>query len=119
MYDMIEPTLWFDDVGIVPDLLLPRQLVQRSHVQSRKQSERWPWNEARAKKCNRCFAMVQVFPLVRSNELAMDSKGLSQVVMCSYRIVLSLSSYLDGMARLLLKSAGFIHTYVSKRFQEL
>lgn len=96
-------------------------MVQKITCAVKKVEQEWPWNEARAKKFNRCLAMLQVFPLVHSNELAMDSKGLDSkgLVMCSYRIVLSLTSYLDRMARLLLKSAGFIHTYVSKRFQEL
>lgn len=67
------------------------------------------WNEARAKKFNRCLAMVQVFPLVHSNELAMDSKGLSQVVMCSYRIVLSLSSLMDRV--LLFSSSFFVYIF--------
>ena len=45
-YIMIDFTLRFDDVGIVPGLLLLLRAVQRSRMQSRKWSERWPGNEA-------------------------------------------------------------------------
>jgi len=45
-YIMIDFTLRFDDVGIVPGLLLLLWVVQRSRMLSRKWSERWPGNEA-------------------------------------------------------------------------
>ena len=45
-YVMIESTLWFDDVEVIPGLLPLLQTVQRSHMQSREQSRRQPGNEA-------------------------------------------------------------------------
>jgi len=43
---MIKSTLRFDDVGVVPGLLPLIRAVQRSHMWSRKRSERRPGNEA-------------------------------------------------------------------------
>ena len=47
-YIMIESTLRFDDVEVMPGLLPLLQAVQRSRMQSRKQSVRRPGNEARS-----------------------------------------------------------------------
>ena len=46
-YVMIESTLWFDDVEVIPGLLPLLQVVQRSCMQSRERSGRRPGNEAR------------------------------------------------------------------------
>jgi len=45
-YVMIESTLWFDDVEVIPGLLPFLWAVQRSHMRSRKRSRRPPENEA-------------------------------------------------------------------------
>ena len=47
-YITIESTLWFDDVEVMLGLLPLLQAVQRSRMRSRKQSVRWPGNEARS-----------------------------------------------------------------------
>jgi len=46
-YVMIESTLWFNDVEVVPGLLPLLRVVQRSRMWSRERSGRWPGNEAR------------------------------------------------------------------------
>ena len=45
-YVMIESTLWFDNLGIVPGFLLLLWAIERSHMQSRKRSRRRPVNKA-------------------------------------------------------------------------
>jgi len=45
-YVMIEFTLQFDDVEVIPGLLPLLWAVQRSRMQSREWSGRWPGNEA-------------------------------------------------------------------------
>jgi len=45
---MIESTLWFDDVEVIPGLLPLLRAVQRSRMRSRKPSRWRPGNEARA-----------------------------------------------------------------------
>ena len=43
---MIESTLRFDDIEVIPGLLPLLQVVQRSHLRSRERSGRRPGNEA-------------------------------------------------------------------------
>jgi len=44
-YVMMESTLWFDDVEVIPGLLPLFWTVQRSHMRSGEQSGRRPGNE--------------------------------------------------------------------------
>ena len=43
---MIESTLQFDDLEVIPGLLPLLRAVQRSRMQSREWSGRWPGNKA-------------------------------------------------------------------------
>jgi len=56
-YIMIESTLPFDDVGVVLSLLPLPLAVQRSRMQLRKWSGRWPGNEASKRYIDPCVIM--------------------------------------------------------------
>jgi len=45
-YVMIKSTLWFDDIEVIPGLLLLLRAVCWSHMRSREWSRKWPGNEA-------------------------------------------------------------------------
>ena len=45
-YVMIESTLWFDDIEVIPGLLPLLRAVQWSRMRSKEWSRKWPGNEA-------------------------------------------------------------------------
>jgi len=74
-YVMIESTLQFDDVEVIPGLLLLLPAVQRSHMRSRERSGRWPGNEAIPYPCSQAveetaWQLLQVQTVYECNIMA-------------------------------------------------